>query len=199
VKDNVILADEMGLGKTIQAIAYLGALWQVGGTADCSLRAVLLDAVVCAVPCYAVCRASRTVVVYLVCGIDTKGHPGQYVARRVLTLEGCQSSSPVLHTSRPLLACVFAPLRKRHPTLNTHSPHTPLFAHLWSCCRTVCLCPTCWWCRCLCCLIGSVSCPCGPPTSVSSASRAMLLPGSCCWTTAGTHLQPAARPRAHCR
>jgi SNF2 family DNA or RNA helicase len=29
VKDNVILADEMGLGKTIQAIAYLGALWQV--------------------------------------------------------------------------------------------------------------------------------------------------------------------------
>jgi chromodomain-helicase-DNA-binding protein 4 len=30
VKDHVILADEMGLGKTIQAIAYLGALWQVG-------------------------------------------------------------------------------------------------------------------------------------------------------------------------
>lgn len=29
VRDNVILADEMGLGKTIQAIAYLGALWQV--------------------------------------------------------------------------------------------------------------------------------------------------------------------------
>jgi SNF2 family DNA or RNA helicase len=29
VQDNVILADEMGLGKTIQAIAYLGALWQV--------------------------------------------------------------------------------------------------------------------------------------------------------------------------
>lgn len=29
IEDNVILADEMGLGKTIQAIAYLGALWQV--------------------------------------------------------------------------------------------------------------------------------------------------------------------------
>jgi SNF2 family DNA or RNA helicase len=34
VKDNVILADEMGLGKTIQAIAYLGALWQVRGRLD---------------------------------------------------------------------------------------------------------------------------------------------------------------------
>lgn len=61
VKDNVILADEMGLGKTIQAIAYLGALWQVRQQLDpgvgkgrgscCGVFAFYLRAEPTRVPC----------------------------------------------------------------------------------------------------------------------------------------------------